>query len=247
MLTFEKEEIWDDNWCFKPNGNFDLTNLEILNYTTLLHSNRNRIEIHIETDKKSIEPTKNQIDIFNYILQNQTVIKQSIYEYYKNVVLPIYKVAIDIDAKDIVQNEDELKKVFGLNRIEIPEFNYDKKYYLFNFDFRYEDEHGLYFLFEDDKIIDLFGEGDKNFDSVELYQKGMNDLNGKPINYSICDLKGLILYQGNVHFDEVISQKLNKGTYRAYTICNSTSRTRNFFVTKNLENFTLEKVLTMKE
>jgi hypothetical protein len=247
MLTFEKTEIREDYWCFQPTSISELVDLEDLNYCPWYKNKKKIIEVYLETDSFSIEPTKEQIKTLNFIFKNQTLIQHSIFEYYNNVILPIYKAAIDIDDKGLVRDINELNKVFGLNKIEIPDLKYDKKYYLLQFEFRYDDEHGLYLLFEDNKAIDLFNEGDKNFDAIELYQKGMKDIDDKPIKFSICELNGETLVEGNCLYNEEINLRLNKGTYRAYTVCSSSSRTRNFFVSENLERFTLEQLLTMQK
>lgn len=158
MEDYIKYEVWEDYWCFKPVNQLELSSFLKLDYTSWTTSKE--IQIRIESNKTQISPNPKQTKTLSYIANNEDEIIKSIFDYYKKVILPVFKEATDIEENEIATNYTELSRVFGIRGIEIPEFNQlDSNFYLIEFDFKYDPEHGLYILFDNLNPIDFFWRG----------------------------------------------------------------------------------------
>jgi hypothetical protein len=247
MNKFIKYQVWEDFWCFKPSTQIDVSLLEKLNYFSWFKDKKDEIKIRLESLENAQEPTIAQIRTLKFVVENQSVILKSIYDYYENVILPVYKDAIDIDENDIAHNQSQLSIVFGITGIEIPVLEEsDSVYYLIQFDFKYDAEHGLYILFEGSTPIDFFAEGEKSYDAISIYQEGLKNINGKPLKVNLYQLNGTTVFQEHYYFDEPIEFRLAKGTYRTFITCNQAQLCRNFYVPNDLQKFSLKQLLTMK-
>lgn len=245
MKDFIKYEVWEDYWCFKPVHQLDLSKFQKLNYTSW--TEHGKIQIRIESNATQISPNPNQIKTLNYIDNNEDKIIKSIFDYYQKVILPVFKEATDIEENEIANNQSELSRVFGIRGIEIPQFNNsDSNYYLIEFDFRYDSEHGLYILFDNLHPIDFFGEGDKNYDAISFFQYGLKNDSGEPIKVNLYDLNGETVFQEYQHYDKLINFDLKKGTYRAFVTWNEMKICRNFYVPNDVKEFTLREIFTYK-
>ncbi len=247
MQEFIKYEVWKDYWCFKPIAVINFTELEKLNFCCWSHIKNGELQIRIESTKADLEPSRQQIQTFKSILSKQEEILKSIFGYYNNVILPVYEAATDIEEEEIATNVSQLNKVFGIKSIEIPQFETStSNYFIIQFDFRYDCEHGLNILFEDTRPIDFFGDGDKNYDAITIYQTGLINKNREPINFSIHYLNNETIFKGNHYFEEQIEFSLKEGTYRTFISYNDYQLCINFHVPNNLYKFTLEQIIKMK-
>lgn len=246
MREFRKYEVWEDYWCFEPIVKPSLESFLALNYYCWKPRKNDAINIRIERNENDIDsPSTKQIETFEFVAKNQGRILEGIWNYYDNLILPCYRAAIDIEENEIPRELSELSKIFGIKAIEIaPIEGCESVYFLIEFDFKYDCEHGLYLLFKDSTPIDLFGEGDKDYDSIDLYEKGLYNTDNSPLEVNICDLHGQTVLKGDYDFDETIKFNLSKGAYRIYYTINNTSRIRNFIIDKDMENFTLKYALT---
>ena len=245
MDKYRKYEVWEDYWCFEPVDQPELNLLATLDYCCWKPRENNKVNIRIELYDGNVElPSKKQIDTYEFVIKNQERILAGIWDYYINLVLPVYKAATDIEEDEIANNKSELSKVFGIKSIEVPPIEeYDSMYFLIEFSFRYDCEHGLYLLFKDHIPIDLFSQGDKDYDAISIYQKGLYNINKSPLEISITRLNGDSLLRGKYHFNEEIDYDLPKGAYRIFYTVNSSNRIRNFIVKEDKRYFTLEYVL----
>lgn len=241
-FKFESFEVWEDFWCFRPKAKIELKILGILNYTS--RSVGSEFEFWIEKHQEKESPTNYQVQTFEYIINNQEKILQSIFTYYKNVILPVYQEATDIEEQDIARSKLELSKVFGLLFIKIPNIENSKDFnYIIEFDFNYDDEHGNCILFQNGKAIDFFEGGEDNYDAIKLYKEEVNQ--GEPIPTNLYHLNGETVFRESYKFDEKIFFNLKKGTYRTFIHLDGRELCRNFYVPNNLTEFTLRQILTM--
>ena len=244
MENYRKYEVWDDYWCFEPINEEPLNLLKTLNYFCWKQRENDKVKIRIESYDNTELPSENQVKAFEFVKQNEFEILEGIWKYYKDLVLPIYQSATGIENDEIVNNKSDLSKVFGVKAIEITPFNSnDSVYFLIEFDFKYDCEHGLYLMFKNENPIDLFGEGDKDYESIDIYEKGLYNNDKTALRINICALSGESILTGEYYYDKQIDFKLSKGAYRVFYTINKSNRCRNFIVTDDLEDFTLEYVL----
>ncbi|MGY3795831.1 DUF6985 domain-containing protein [Aquimarina sp. 433] len=244
MKEFEKYEVWEDYWCYKPINNPTFEILKTLNYYCWKPRENDEIKIRIESFNNTELPRDSQIKAIEFVIGNESEILDGIWNYYQNLILPVYKSAIDIETEDIANNKSELSKIFGVKAIEIaPLQSYNSVYYLIEFDFKYDCEHGLYLLFKNNTPIDLFSEGDKDYDSIGIYENGLDNKDKSPLKVHLSETNGNPLLDGEYFFNQQIEFALSKGAYRIFYTINDSQRVRNFIVNENLEKFTLEYVL----
>lgn len=245
MARFTKYELSEDYWAFKPNDEVDLSTLEALDYNPWSEE-KNRIQFLIDVTDGSDQPTRAQITTFDYILANQFALIQCIFDYYKKVILPVFAAATDIEERDIATSPTELHRVIGLRYIEIPAFAEDDGFHYFGmgFRFRHDIEHGLCIIFKNDQVIDFDGEGDKDYDAITIFNKGLANRDGSPLKIGVYGLRGDQIFEGRYMFDEVIPHRLQKGTYRTFYSVNQSERCRNFYIPEDLERFTFRQLIT---
>lgn len=211
MIEFAKYQEWKNYWCFKPLNEVNFQTLEKLNFRCHPIEN-DKIKIRIETSEDEIKPTKKQIESFISIVKNQDQIISSCFEHYRNVILPVYQVATDIEDDEIAKDKSELNKVMGITAIEVPKLDdLLNIYYLIQFHFSYDCEHGLYILFKNLTAIDSFGIGDKSYEAIHIYEKGLKNDDGTPINFSILHLNNEQILQGDYYYNQTIKLSLKKG------------------------------------
>ncbi|MEW7280682.1 hypothetical protein ABW636_18995 [Aquimarina sp. 2201CG1-2-11] len=243
MNEYIKYEVWENYWCFKPVNSLEFSHFLKLDYSSW--SKIDEIQIRMESNKNNIIPESKQVKTLDFINENQPKIISSIFDYYQKVILPVYKVATDIEDEEVATNESELSRVLGIRGIEIPEINnYQSNYFLIEFDFGYDPEHGLNILLDNLTPIDFFGDGEKNYDVIDFYQNGLKNNNGEPIKVNLYELNGDTIFQKYYQYDELINFDLKKGTYRAFVTWNGMEICRNFHVPKNLTQFTLREIFT---
>ncbi|MCR6641703.1 MAG: hypothetical protein NVV82_22605 [Sporocytophaga sp.] len=245
MDKFRKYEVWDDYWCFEPFNEPELELLKTLDYYCWKPRENNKINIRIESyDNYTVSPSNKQIEVYEFVIKNQDRILEGIWNYYINLVLPIYQSATDIEDNEIANKKSDLSIVFGVRAIEIPPIDdVNSFYFLIEFDFCYDCEHGLYLLFKNDIPIDLFDEGNKDYDATNIYQKGLYNEDGSPLKILITSLNGESMLEGEYQFDEEIQFDLHKGPYRIFYTINESERVRNFIVKESRVSFTLKHVL----
>lgn len=245
VATYRKYEAWEGHWCFEPVDQSELNLLTTLDYFCWKPREGNKVSIRIELSDGTVEvPSKKQIDTYEFVIKNQERILVGVWDYYINLVLPVYKAAIDIDENLIANSKSELSKVFGIKSIEIPPVEeYHSMYFMIEFDFRYDCEHGLCLLFKDDIPIDLFSEGEKDYDAITIYQHGLYNKDDSPLEIHVTRLNGDSLLKGKYYFNEEIKFDLPRGAYRIFYTVNKSKRVRNFIVKEDKRYFTLEYVL----
>jgi hypothetical protein len=245
MIEYIKYEVWENYWCFKPSNELDLSILKRLDYYSYFRESEILLEIQIESPDSATEPEIEQIETLKFIIDNQIEISNSIFDYYQKVILPVYKVATDIEEDEIANKPSELNKVFGIKGIEIPTLNNALlKYYLIKFDFKYDNEHGLYILFRDTTPIDFFGEGDKDYSALDFYIEKLENRDNELLIFNLYQLNGETILRESYHYDEQIRFPLKKGTYRAFITFNKSQRCSNFYVPNDLESFTIRQIMT---
>jgi hypothetical protein len=166
MITFIKQIEEDEEWYFKPAPTLDFSILKTIDYCSFFNQ-KTTISVQVQSSETAEEPSQKQIETLHFILNHQEEILHSIFNFNQQSIYPIYNQSIDIDEDEIVNSPEQLARVYGVKRLEIPNLNnLESFYFLIRFDFRYDDEHGLYFVFKDTSVIDFFGEGDKNHDAI---------------------------------------------------------------------------------
>lgn len=244
MIKLRKYEVWEDYWCYEPINDTSFELLKTLNYYCWSPRENDKIQIRIESYNNKEVPRENQIKAFDFVVKNEYNILDGVWDYYQNLVLPVYQAATDIEEDEIANSKTELSKIFGIKAIEIPPLEFfSSVYFLIEFDFKYDCEHGLYLLFKNHNPIDIFGEGDKDYDSINIYENGLYNDDQTPLKIHISEPNGNPVIDGEYFYDKRIEIPLPKGTYRIFYTINNSRRVRNFYVDENLENFTLEYVL----
>jgi len=244
LRELRKYEVWEDYWCYEPINKIPFELLKELNYYCWGPKEDDEIKIRIESYDTTELPKENQLKALEFIVKNEANILEGLWDYYQNLILPVYQTATDIEMAEIANNKSELSKVFGVMAIEIPPLeSFSSVYFLIEFDFKYDCEHGLYLLFKNHKPIDLFGEGDKAYESIDIYEKGLYNDDQTPLKIRICKPDGNTVITGEYFYNKKIYSPLIAGAYRIFYTLNNSQRVRNFVVDENLENFTLEYVL----
>lgn len=224
----------------------DFSELKKLDYA-LSSKEQATIKTRIESLEEAKMPSQKQIETVHFILENQLEIIKAIFVCNQRYIYPIYEASIDIEEDETVHDLSQLSRVYGINAIEIPKVSKsDSFYYLIQFNFRYDDEHGLYFLFENTTVIDFFGEGDKRNDAIFIYQNGLKNKNEEPLAINIYKVPSLSVLKRTCYFDEEIEFPLEKGAYRIAVKCNEQQYSINFYTGSDLEKFSLKQTLLMK-
>jgi len=202
-IEFEQFEVWDGYWCFRPTKEVDLRILETLSYSS--RSTKGKREIWIQKNEGQETPTKHQIETLNYLRNNQNDIIVSTFTYYRNVILPVYQDATDIDEKDIAY-------------------------------------HGTSILYQNGNAIDFFEGGEDNYDATKLYEEQVNS--GQLIRTNLYHLNGETVFREQYKYDEKIIFNLKRGIYRTFIQIDGSEMCPNFYVPKDLKEFTLRQILT---
>jgi len=161
MIDFVKHVEWEYYWYFQPSKKIQLSSFEKLNSSSWAKNYKREIKTKIEVLENipidsEIEPSKEQIETLNYIIGNQDKIISSIYDYHNDFLYPMFSKWTDIEEEDIINSLSELGRVYGIEYVRIPTTEKRSGYFLIHFDFRYDDEHGLYILFKDGHPIDSY-------------------------------------------------------------------------------------------
>ena len=247
MNDYTKYQITENYSYFIPSKHIEFKTLSNLNFSSWTNNVAKQIEVRIENYDNSDKPSKEQIDILNFVVDNQNEIISNIFQYYLNVILPVYKVAIDIDETEIAHSVNDLSVVFGIKAVEIPQLKNTKSiYYQIQFDFQYDNEHGLFILFDKTKPIDFFGMGDQSYEAIKLFEDGLKNENGEPLNFNLYLLDGQTVFQKKCYFDEKIDFSILQGTYRTDIYVNRSQTCRNFYVPNDLTTFSMKEILTHK-
>lgn len=166
MIKFIKQTEDEDEWYFKPLSKVDFTLLKTMDYCSFFNKTTTT-SVRIDSSETAEEPSTKQIETLHFILNHQEEILNSIFKFNQETIYPLYNTSIDIEEDEIANTPAQLARVYGVQRFEIPNYkNLKSFYFLIRFDFRYDDEHGLYLLFKDTTVLDFFGEGDKNHDAI---------------------------------------------------------------------------------
>ena len=246
-MDFIKKEIWENYWCFTPKESINFSILGNLDYVVWYKDEKSPLETLIDIVDGSNKPTDKQIETLNFIQENQDAILDSIFLYYKTVLLPVFQEATDIAEDEIASDKTKLSKVLGLTSIEIPNIlDTEPNHFLLKFDFNYDAEHGLYILFIENKVIDSFEEGDKDDVAVQLFTNGIKNNDGSPIDIGIYELNGKTVYKGSHKDDEIICENFKKGTYRTFFGFNQTEKCIIFFVKEDVDSFKFNDLIFQK-
>ncbi len=247
MNEYNKYQITDDYSYFVPNNQIEFKTLSNLKFIPYFNREAEQIEVRIDNHNGSEKPSKEQIETINFVIENQNDIIHNTFHYYQNVILPIYKVAIDIDESEIAYSVNDLSVVLGIRAIEIPQLeNINSIYYQIQFHFKYDEEHGLFILFDKTKPIDFFGMGDQSYDAIKLFENGLKNENGEPLDFNLYLLDGQTVFKKRCYFDEEIDFPISKGTYRTDIYVNRSQTCRNFYIPNDLTIFSMKEILTYK-
>lgn len=246
IMEFKKAEIWEDYWCFIPSKDILFNDFEKLDYQCWCDNKKHDIKVILEIDEEDPAeiPSARQIEILDFIYQNQKSIINSIWKYYSDLMLPIYDEAVGLEDEWIAKDISDISQIFGIKKIEIPTYDYNSSYFRLELDFQYECEHGCYILFRNHTPIDFYEIGTKNDDAIDLYENGLGNSDKSKFSISINELNGKSVFGGDFFDDEEISFNLKKGAYRTYYTVNSANRIRNIIVDSDKETFTLKHILT---
>jgi hypothetical protein len=246
MRTFLKYKEDEDFYYFKPSDKLDLSVLKTIDYCSWF-SEKSEIKVQIESSEIAEEPSKKQIETLHFILKNQEEILLSIFNFNQRFIYPIYNESIDIEEGEIVNTPSQLSRVYGIKQIEIPKLdNLDSSYFLIRFDFKYDDEHGLYFLFKNSSVIDFFSEGDKRYNAINLYQDGLTNDNGAPLEINVYKIPFQSVLKSRYQFHEKIKFPLQKGAYRVSIQCNGDQYCINIYTPIDLEEYSLKQISTIQ-
>jgi hypothetical protein len=247
-MEFIKYEQCANYWLFKPSKQVIFSTFEKINYRAFFRewlNDNGRIEVRIKTDVNALNPSAKQVESIEFIIKNQKNIVDSIYDYYNKVLSPVYN--NEIEKNDIVSDLSELCNVLGIREIEIPmHIESNHYYFIIEFDFKYDNEHGLCILFENSTAIDSFPSTDINYDLAGIYLNGLKNDNGMPLRFTLYDLGNYIVFQTHCYYDEQINRKIRKGIYRVSVLYNQRSFDINLFIPNHLERFSLKQILEMK-
>ncbi len=251
MAKFVKHVEWEYYWYFKPAEKVEFPSFEKLNSSSWAKGYKREIKTKIEVLENvpldsETEPSIEQIKIFNYIFENQDEIISSIYDYHNDFLYPMFSKWMDIEEDEIVNSLSELGRVYGIEYVRIPKVEEGSGYFLIHFDFRYDDEHGLYILFKDGHPIDSYALGDENFDAIYIYENELKNENGEPLVFSLRDVDESSILEGSSFADKKIDYFLEKGTYRIYVTCNGRKYSMYFCAKNDLEGFTLDQITKMQ-
>ncbi|KXX66689.1 hypothetical protein [Flammeovirga sp. SJP92] len=245
-MEFNKTEIREDYWCFVPAEKISFSEFEKLDYQCWCDNKKHDIEVVLEINEKDCpkEPSARQIEIMDFIYQNQKSIINSIWKYYNDLIIPIYDEAVGLEDEWIAKDISEISKIFGIKKIEIPTYDYNCSYFRIELDFQYDCEHGCYILFKNNTPIDFLEIGTKSDDAIGLYENGLGNSDKSKFSISINELNGKNVFSGDFYDNEEISFELKKGVYRIYYTVNSSNCIRNIIVDSDKEIFTLKHILT---
>lgn len=246
MGEFIKHKGEDEGYqYFSPSPTFHFPILKTINYCSSFNQ-KFEIEIRIETSEQAKEPSQTQIKTLHFILNNQAEILRSVFNFHERCIYPIYNKSIDIEEDELINNQSQISRVYGIKHIEIPNLEaLDSSYFLIYFDFKHDDEHGLYFLFKDTSVIDFFGMGDKNYNTIDVYQNSFQTDNKVPLEISLYKVPFQLILKQTCHFEEEIKFPLEKGAYRISIRCNGEQYAVNFYTSTDLERYSLKQLLSM--
>jgi len=244
MDKFIKYEEVGDYCTYRPTTRIEYSILKQLNYNSCAWEKKD-IETVMETYNNAKKPSEKQVEILNFIVAKEREIFKSIFPFYEMVILPIYRDLIDTEEDEIARNERELNKILGINRIEIPARENSKSLcFSIQFDFSYDEEHGLYFMFNETEIIGFFGIGDLDYRVIDIRENGLRNNDNKPLGVSFATINDKEIFRGEFYFDEEIKVQLKKGFISITLSCNHQSSTTLIVNLKNdVNNFTLEEIL----
>lgn len=112
-------------------------------------------------------PTSNQLKTLDFIKENQRELIEAIYKYTKEELYPTHIGYIGYDEISFpnINNSDDLRKAIGINEIYIVrEYKKGFCYFLMNFDFSGDYEHGVILVFHKTRVLGW--EEDINYDKI---------------------------------------------------------------------------------
>lgn len=115
------------------------------------------------------DPLPEQLTTANFILNNEKLILESLFEHIKDIVFPFLKTLIDDEEYCFppLHTSDDLQKVLGIYDITIPELHKDGfAYALLNFNFSADNEHGISFLIHKNRIVEYNEIGSIDYDKI---------------------------------------------------------------------------------
>ncbi|WP_020571782.1 hypothetical protein [Neolewinella persica] len=245
---FIKYEEWEDYWFFKPVNQLKLEILEELNVSSWKPP-KNGIKIRIETNLETNEPTGKQLEALEFVKQNQARIIESIYNFHQNIVFPLYNVSIDIEEDQIITKKEQTNLVYSIKSIQIPRFSTEQEiYFILNFNFNYDDEHDMSFLFKNLTVIDFAGLGDDFIDYKELYENRLEGSN-ESLTISVYDKPNSApVFRAKYSIHEKIDFKFEEDVYTIGIYREKWPQSfKLFFYPKNLEiKYSLNDIIKLQ-
>lgn len=152
------------------------------------------VEINDERND-NIEPEIQQINTINYIIENEELIYKNVFNAFKNKVVEDYKsyeyYPIEEQTFHLIQSIDQLPNHLGLIDVTITLcYESDYAFYILNFEFDGDWEHGLSMIFNRNQFLSYGETGSvsyKEYISDEKYEDLIRKINKSPENkfYSI--------------------------------------------------------------
>ena len=210
---FVKYEEWEDYWYFKPLELIKLEKFETLNADSW-NPSQNTIKFIIESQKETSEPTDRQLTTVQYVKDNQDQILNSIFEFHQAFIFPLFKAHIDIEEHQILSDISQTNIIYSIESIQIPILHKaNSNYFILNFNFAFDDEHNISFLFKNLSIIDFVGSGDDFIDYIELYENKLEKGN-KELSISIYDHPNKeAIFRGKTSFNDKIDYTFENKPY----------------------------------
>ena len=92
----------------------------------------------------------------------------------------------------------------------------------------------------------FFGEGDKNYDAISVYENGLENNNETALEIKLSKIPFQFILKRHCQFKEKIEFPLEKGAYRVSIQSNEKQYVINFHTSIDLDFFSLEQILFMK-
>jgi len=166
---FEFKGEWESKMVLQ-----EFATLDNVEYRKRHHKLRTEEFILIIEDEHNCNPfpEKEQLNAINYLINNQTAILNSIFDYSLNSIYPTYK---EFQSKEEypecypeLNAIGDLRKLLGINEIIISSLKKeDHSYIVFDFSTCLDHEHGLYIIFHKGRIVENGSIGDLSYEKVE--------------------------------------------------------------------------------
>lgn len=117
MLEFKNNG--NDYWYLENNHDLDFSTFEQLEFSDYPLNKNAPIRIRIKSNKENFPPSGRQVDVLEFIINNQEDIIKSIFIFYKKTIFPVFNALVDISEHDIAYDIKQLNKILGIKEIGV--------------------------------------------------------------------------------------------------------------------------------